>query len=155
LAEYGFRYDSSMMGSDFEPYWCRTGDKFDEYTAYCFGELIDLVELPVAWHLDDVPLFDFIAMSSHGAQIQLPGLRPASDVLEIWRAEFDYLYTRVQRGVFVLTMHPQVIGRGHRITMLEQLLDYILQFPDVRFVRGGEYAQDWAAQREPGSPSSG
>jgi predicted deacetylase len=26
LLEHGFRYESSMMGSDFEPYWCRVGD---------------------------------------------------------------------------------------------------------------------------------
>ena len=26
LLEYGFRYESSLMGNDFRPYWCRVGD---------------------------------------------------------------------------------------------------------------------------------
>jgi peptidoglycan/xylan/chitin deacetylase (PgdA/CDA1 family) len=28
----------------------------------------------------------------------------------------------IPNGVFTLTMHPQVIGRGHRILMLERLI---------------------------------
>jgi peptidoglycan/xylan/chitin deacetylase (PgdA/CDA1 family) len=152
LHEYGFHYDSSMMGSDFEPYWCRIGDIVDEQNAFQFGEPIDIVELPVSWHLDDVPLFDFIVLSARGAQIQLPGLRPPSDALEIWQSEFDYVHTRVQEGVFVLTLHPQVTGRGHRIMMLEQLLDHMMQFSDVRFSRCGDYADDWAMGREPCLP---
>jgi peptidoglycan/xylan/chitin deacetylase (PgdA/CDA1 family) len=26
LLEHGFRYESSLMGRDFAPYWCRVGD---------------------------------------------------------------------------------------------------------------------------------
>lgn len=26
LVDYGFSYDSSLMGHDFSPYWCRSGD---------------------------------------------------------------------------------------------------------------------------------
>jgi peptidoglycan/xylan/chitin deacetylase (PgdA/CDA1 family) len=28
LLEYGFAYESSLMGSEYEPYWCRVGDEF-------------------------------------------------------------------------------------------------------------------------------
>ena len=45
MAERGFRYDSSLMGSD-APYWVAAGD-----TA--------LVELPIHWALDDYPYFVF------------------------------------------------------------------------------------------------
>ena len=34
------------------------------------------------------------------------------------------MYRDVPGGVFTLTMHPQVIGRGHRFLMLERLIDW-------------------------------
>jgi peptidoglycan/xylan/chitin deacetylase (PgdA/CDA1 family) len=38
-------------------------------------------------------------------------------------------------GVLTLTMHPQVIGRGHRMAMLERLIEHILAAGEVRFAR--------------------
>ena len=55
LLEYGFEYESSLMGSDYEPYWCRVGDEFSTTEEYRWGRPVDLVEVPVAWHLDDWP----------------------------------------------------------------------------------------------------
>ena len=45
----------------------------------------------------------------------------------IWKADFDFLYQRMGEGVFTLTMHPQVIGRGHRILMLERMIEYLMK----------------------------
>ena len=45
MAERGFRYDSSLMGSD-APYWVSAGESA-------------LVELPIHWALDDYPYFVF------------------------------------------------------------------------------------------------
>ena len=52
------------MGSDFEPYWCRTGDVIDLDGPYQFGNTVDLVELPVSWVLDDFPHFEFYRSES-------------------------------------------------------------------------------------------
>ena len=55
LLEQGFRYESSLMGNDFTPYWCRTGDVIQPDGPYLFGPEVDLVEMPVSWILDDFP----------------------------------------------------------------------------------------------------
>jgi hypothetical protein len=47
-----------------------------------------------------------------------------SDVLEIWREEFDWMDTHVDGGVLTVCMHPQVIGRGHRMAMLERFVEH-------------------------------
>lgn len=118
LLTYGFRYESSLMADDFTPYWARTGDVIDPDGPYRFGQAVDLVEMPVSWLLDDFPHFEYIRLPTRVS----PGLSAASKVEEIWRDEFDFMVRDVPNGVFTLTMHPQVIGRGHRILMLERLI---------------------------------
>jgi peptidoglycan/xylan/chitin deacetylase (PgdA/CDA1 family) len=139
LLERGFVYDSSMMADDFSPYYCRTGDQFAPDRPYVFGRTIDLVEVPFAWHLDDHPFFEHV-VTRRGIN---PGLAAPSHVLEVWQGEFDYLYDRLGAGVFTLTMHPQVIGRGHRMLMLERLLEHIERRRGVRFATLLEYVVDW------------
>jgi peptidoglycan/xylan/chitin deacetylase (PgdA/CDA1 family) len=120
LLKYGFRYESSLMADDFTPYWARTGDVIDPDGPYRFGQTADLVELPVSWLLDDFPHFEYIRLPNRVS----PGLSAASKVEEIWRDEFDFMMRDVPGGVFTLTMHPQVIGRGHRVLMLERLITH-------------------------------
>ena len=45
-------------------------------------------------------------------------------MFEAWRREFDVLYR--EDRYFCLAMHPQIIGRPSRITLLEELIQYIL-----------------------------
>ena len=61
LLEQGFRYESSLMGHDFTPYWCRTGDVIQPDGPYLFGSEVDLVEMPVSWILDDFPHFEYVS----------------------------------------------------------------------------------------------
>jgi peptidoglycan-N-acetylglucosamine deacetylase len=129
LLEAGFRYESSLMGKDFEPYWCRTGDVIHLDGPYEFGPEVDLVELPVSWILDDFPHFEYVRVANRVS----PGLSAPSKVEEIWRGEFDYMYRDMPGGVYTLTMHPQVIGRGHRMLLLERLIAYFQQHDGVRF----------------------
>lgn len=118
LLRYGFRYESSLMADDFSPYWCRSGDIIDPSGPYRFGPTVDLVEMPVSWLLDDFPHFEYIRLANRVS----PGLSAASKVEEIWRDEFDFMVREIPGGVLTLTMHPQVIGRGHRLLMLERLI---------------------------------
>jgi peptidoglycan/xylan/chitin deacetylase (PgdA/CDA1 family) len=46
-------------------------------------------------------------------------------LLKIWKDEFDFLYNRIGEGLFTITMHPQVIGRGHRLPLLESIIEYV------------------------------
>ena len=41
-----------------------------------------------------------------------------------------------------LTMHPQVIGRGHCMAMLERLIEYFLAARNVRFARLMDVARE-------------
>lgn len=139
LLKHGFAYDSSLMADDFSPYYMRIGDQAPEDGPYVFGRPVDVVEIPFTWGLDDFPAFEYVT-SRAGIQ---QGLASPGAVYEIWSGDFDYLYDRVGAGVYTLTMHPQVIGRGHRLLMLERLVDHIQKHRGVRFATMSEVALAW------------
>ncbi|MDP9359072.1 MAG: polysaccharide deacetylase [Chloroflexota bacterium] len=141
LLEYGFRYESSLMGHDFVPYWCRVGDVIQADGPYLFGQEVDLVEMPVSWVLDDFPHFEYVRLGNRLS----PGLSAASKVEEIWRSEFDFMCRDVPDGVFTLTMHPQVIGRGHRMLMLERLIDHMKEGAGIQFSTLAQAAETFRA----------
>ena len=99
------------------------------------GALRDFVELPVSWELDDAPyfLFSFFPYMS--------GMATPSDVLEIWKAEFDGSYAC--GGCFLLVVHPFCIGRWPRIRMLEELIEYMEGHDDVWFAHHLDVAEEW------------
>lgn len=148
LVEFGFEYESSLMGSDFEPYWCRVGDEFSQTEEFRWGTPVDLLEIPVAWHLDDFIQFEFVAMPTS----LLMGLRSTTTPWEIWKDEFDYLYGRVGSGIMNITMHPQVIGRGHRMLFLERFIDYVSGHEGATFTTLGDYQREWRVGRTPTLP---
>ncbi|MGE0296428.1 polysaccharide deacetylase family protein [Pseudonocardia sp.] len=139
LQEFGFSYDSSFMGDDFNAYYLREGDQASPTQPYRFGGPVDLVELPASWALTDVPCFEFV----WGA---LPGLRPPSAVEEIWRGDFDFAVERNPGGIYILTLHPQTIGRGHRWLMFERLVEHFANSDNVVFETLGAYAARWRSE---------
>jgi peptidoglycan-N-acetylglucosamine deacetylase len=136
LLERGFLYDSSLMGNDYAPYYCRIDDVPAKDGPYVFGREVDMVELPVTWGLDDFPAFEWL----YGVN---QGLSSPSQVYERWAGDFDYLCDFVREGVYCLTMHPQVIGRGHRMLMLNRLVEHIKERADVSFCTMAEVAREW------------
>ena len=130
LEEFGFAYDSSLFGHD-EPYRPRVPS--------VGGRLRDFVELPVSWELDDAPYFLFSFFP------YMAGLVSPSQVLELWKAEFDGSYRA--GGCFLLVVHPFCIGRHPRIAMLDDLLAYIKGFPDVWFGTHLEVAEEWRREQ--------
>lgn len=138
LLEYGFQYDSSCMGHDFYPYYLRSGDRWSLDGPYHFGRTVDLVELPVTWMLDDFPPTEFVLGMN-------TGLQAPSTLEENWRADFDYAYRDCRGGAFVLTLHPQTIGRGRYFLLLERLLDYYASHAGTVFESMGDYVARWAA----------
>ncbi|MDI3340511.1 MAG: polysaccharide deacetylase [Sphaerobacter sp.] len=145
LEEFGFHYESSLMGHDFLPYWARVGDVIHRDRAYEFGRPSRIVEIPVSWILDDFPHFEYVRLGNRLS----PGLSAPSKVEEIWRGEFDFMYREVEGGVLTLTMHPQVIGRGHRMLMLERLIDYFAGHDGVRFATLAQVADEFRAAHPP------
>lgn len=120
LRKAGYRYDSSLMDED-EPYLLS-----DE------GKPTGMVELPVSWTLDDWGLFEV-------------DRRGPDEVFEIWRAEFEAIYER-NIPYFMLTMHPECIGRPARIRMLELLIESMIRKPGVAFSTCAEVAEHWAGR---------
>lgn len=118
LLKHGFVYDSSMMGDDYTPYRVRQGDVIDLHRPAVFGRPTRLIEMPVTWTLDDYPHFEFIRTPAW----ILPGLMNADNVLANWVDDFMYLKERIEWGIITYTFHPFVIGRGHRMIVLEKLI---------------------------------
>jgi peptidoglycan/xylan/chitin deacetylase (PgdA/CDA1 family) len=128
LIKHGFRYDSSMMGGDYEPYWARRGDQVELQKPLVMGRPTKLVEMPISWHLDDYPHFEFLRTPNY----VLPGLMNARGVLQNWSDEFLYMTRAVEDwGVLTYTFHPFVIGRGHRMLILEELITRLLEMGAV------------------------
>lgn len=118
LEKHGFVYESSMMGHDHSPYFIRIGDKVDPKKRLELGRTSKLVELPVSWNLDDFPHFEFLRTP----QQLMPGLQWAGGVLQNWTEDFQYMHQTEEWGALIFTFHPYVIGRGHRMIMLEKLI---------------------------------
>ncbi len=118
LNEFGFLYDSSCMGEDVP------------YVERCEGR--GMLELPVQWLLDDWPQFSYDGDS--GGQPSNP-----DKVYQIWSAEFDGLYA--EGGYFMLTMHPEVIGRPHRMALLGRLIEHINAQPGIWWATAEEVAR--------------
>ena len=147
LIKHGFVYDSSMMGHDHHPYFARVGDVVLDDGPMRFGKPTRLVEMPIAWSLDDFPHFEFLRMPT---QLN-PGLQNASGVLENFVNDFEYMRRTEEWGVLTYTFHPFVSGRGHRMIMLERLITSLLE-------RGAEFRrmEDIAiAFRDGDTPISG
>ncbi len=119
--EMGLLYDSSLMADD------------DPYELLENNEPTGIVELPVEWIRDDFVYFNMDRKL---------GLRPhtsPSGVFEIFRREFDGAHR--DGGLFLLTMHPHIIGHRSRIQILDELVAYIRSHNDVWFATHEDVAR--------------
>jgi len=150
LLKHGFTYDSSLMGHDYLPYQARDGDVVSLHEPIRYGPDTALVEMPISWSLDDFPVFEYMRTPT-GINA---GLANAELVGANWLADFDYMAQQYDWGVLTYTFHPHVIGRGHRLIMLERLIgqlaergavfltmedavaEYRSKYPDGRSERG-------------------
>lgn len=137
LAEYGIEYDASQLAAD-RPYWVH--DK---------GVQTNIVEIPGAWELCDSSLFMFAFSPSY-----LTGLAAPSQAREIWQGDFDGMYAENSDATYVLTMHPQIIGRHHRMQLVEGLIENMLAHDDVWFAQMGDVADDFRARETTNTASS-
>ena len=116
--KHGFVYDSSLMGDDYLPYYARQGDAIELLKPAVFGKETTLVEMPIHWSTDDSPHFEFVRTETTVRQ----GLMNANAVVENWIADYLYMRQGTDWGVITYTCHPFIIGRGHRMMMLEKLI---------------------------------
>ncbi len=136
VEESGFAYDSSLAWDDFRLDRIRHGDAHS-VEGSVLGHAGRLVEVPISHQLDDWPHFQ----PSRGGS----GSAAPSAVEEIWLGELRYAHAHAPGGVVTYTMHPECIGRGGRIAMLERVLRAALEMPGVAFDRLDAIVERWAA----------
>jgi peptidoglycan/xylan/chitin deacetylase (PgdA/CDA1 family) len=137
LMEAGFRYDSSLMADDYRPYRVRLRDDHSVKKGTKWSPESELIEVPVYWALDDWPHFE--------PGPSRDGLSAPSKVLEIWTGELHYAYEHAPGGLLTITMHPECIGRGHRMAMLERFVAEAKALEGVVFERLDAYLERWRA----------
>ncbi len=126
--EMGLIYDSSLMADD------------DPYELMEDGKPTNVVELPVEWIRDDAP---YLAMDRFGAARPY---MPPSGVIEVFKREFHGVYQSGPGGLFLLTMHPHIIGHWSRIQILEALIQHIRGHAGIWFATHADVARHVRAQ---------
>ena len=114
LTQHGFTYDSSLMGDD-RPYTLENG----------------LLELPVHWSLDDWPHLHW--KPGRGDAFTSP-----QAFLDTWLKEFESALRDGRHLTY--TMHPEVIGRGYRMQLLDDLITEVRERADVWFATHADVA---------------
>jgi hypothetical protein len=94
----------------------------------------DLVELPVHWSLDDWEQYAYLPRPPFKSPIESP-----QKVLDLWTSELDAM--RRHGCLFVLTCHPFLSGRPHRVEILRRLVEHALDTGEVEFVEAREAAR--------------
>jgi len=127
LNEHGFLYDSSLL------------DHINPYRHKMSDGSKGRIELPWHWSLDDAPF----------ALFSIKNPRPIftnEHVLKIFQDEFREIYR--WRGLFDLTMHPQVTRRPSRVALLREMIAFIRTFPGVWFATATQVAEAWSVSNE-------
>lgn len=144
LLKHGIQYDSSLMGNDYDCYFARQGDVAELMKPLVRGRETALVEMPISWSLDDYPVFEYMRLPNGSVQ---QGLMNATSVLENFVDDFTYMTRVCDYGILTYTFHPHVIGRGHRMMMLERLIQRLIEGGAV-FMTMEAAMQDWLARRQ-------
>ena len=116
IRKAGFLYDSSLMAMD-EP-----------YELVSNGEPTGLTELAIDWTLTETPYLGRAGTMPSPAQL-----------FQLYREEFDGAYE--QRTMFVLTLHPHVIGHRAPMHHLDEFVRYMKSKPGVWFATGEQIAR--------------
>ncbi len=139
LEEKGFEWDSSLMGRDFVPYHPRP-ISVDYEKGNTFGKPSRIVEFPVSWYLDDFPFLELYMA------VGLPGSTSPNMLFERWKDAFDYALQNAPNGVYVLTVHPQTIGRAQNIMMYEKLIQHMCAQDGVWFASLSDIYDCWVEE---------
>ena len=140
LLDEEYTYSSSVM-DDVRPHWARGAGVVRHDGPNEAGPEIALVEVPITFITSDFAYFEF---NGYGRPTLPAGLRNPRDVEQIWLDEFAYNADRDPGAFTMLMLHPETIGWGGRIAMLERVL-VAMQERDARFITAEQLADEVAA----------
>ena len=103
----GYLYSSSMKDCDWAYLWEKDQKK------------LPLVELP-----NDITMDDFTYYYFTFSDPAVRCMYPNREVLGNWKQEFDGLALEGNK-IFILKLHPQMIGRASRIGMVGEFIAYM------------------------------
>ena len=119
-----------------------------------------LIEEKLIWHGDgrdsDLPN---VIETSGGSIVHIPAsdftdnrvLRASPmDLWDVYKETFDYLYWREPPALLALSMHCHFGGRPLVSAIMEKILKYMAQYPDVWFASYGEIAR-WVHDTQRGA----
>lgn len=113
VADLGFEWSSNLMSREFSLFdLARDGAAVDD--PYDAGDPVGITEVPVSWHRDDYPALAFSRNR---------GFADHESVFDGWFRQFEWMADHEPDGVFVFTMHPQVMGRSAHLARLAGLVD--------------------------------
>ena len=107
LAKRGYLYSSSMKDCDWAYLWEKDQKE------------LPLVELP-----NDITMDDFTYYYFTFSDPAVRCMYPNREVYGNWKQEFDALALEGNK-IFILKLHPQMIGRASRIGMVGELIAYM------------------------------
>ena len=107
LQEREYLYSSSMKDCDWPYLW-----EVD-------GQTLPLVELPCDITMDDFTYYYFTF-----SDLAVRAMYTNREVFQNWKQEFDALAEEGNK-LFILKLHPQMIGRASRIGMVGELVTYM------------------------------
>jgi peptidoglycan/xylan/chitin deacetylase (PgdA/CDA1 family) len=126
LEQHGFEYSSNLMDND------------TAYRHTLDGRATQLVELPIQWMNDDAPFFSF-------RPPYVRPMQPPSHPFEIWCDELRALHGEPGK-LFVLTMHPHLIGRPSGAAMLRRFIAFARALTGVEFTTCAAVAASFRAR---------
>jgi peptidoglycan/xylan/chitin deacetylase (PgdA/CDA1 family) len=130
LAKHGFLYDTSLMDTEY-PYRLASGPEPDAPSV---------IELPIQWSTDDWSQFAFMPGLMPGTTVESP-----TKALEVWALDLEGI--AAEGGIFIITLHPYLIGRPSRARILEELVERMKAI-DGLWITTGQAAAEHAATQD-------
>jgi peptidoglycan-N-acetylglucosamine deacetylase len=138
LAERGFRYDSSLMDSDYPYVLAVDGAPGATGADGQAKAASSLVEIPVSWGLDDWEQYAFLPGLTGPGVIESP-----AKALEMWTLELEAMHRL--GAAFVLCCHPFLSGRPSRAAALDQLIERMKSLDGLWITTVAEVARHTAS----------
>ena len=92
--------------------------------------------------LADLPQMEFVPTPTG---VLIEGLSDPEKCERMWLADLDYMVEEIPGGVYSMCVHPEVIGRGARVRVLERMIARGKRH-QVQFMTARASARDWISR---------